>query len=493
MRGPKATILTVMLGGVIALGQAPVSLPWLVFLAVPLLIWRLSGATGIRNAFMVGWLAGLGYFGLSLFWIVEPFLVDLKRHGWMAPFALTLMAGGMALFWGAATGLASRAAGPGRGLALACSLCAMEYLRGQLFTGFPWAMIAYVWMDTPLSQTLAIIGPHGLTLLTLLICAGLAMWRIVPVIVSVSATGVALVFGSYQLGLEVPLRDKPLVVRLVQPNAPQHLKWQPDMIPVFYQRQIDATGAGLPPDLVIWPETAVPFLLHERPDLQRDVATAARGAPVILGIRRRDELGWYNSLAVLGVDGEVTAQYDKSHLVPFGEYIPFAEYLAGLGIQALATGSGFQAGGGLEVVSAANVPAFVPLICYEAIFPAEVNGLAGRPEWLVQVTNDAWFGSITGPYQHLDQARARAIEQGLPLARAANTGVSAMIDPRGQITASLGLDTGGHIDADLPAALPATIYSRFGDWTAFLIWIALSAVVWLGYRNRGIDADESGC
>jgi apolipoprotein N-acyltransferase len=263
----------------------------------------------------------------------------------------------------------------------------------------------------------------------------------------------------------------------VQPDADQRLKWQPGMEQVFYERHLalSTAPAGRRPDATIWSETAVPFLLDRDRGLLAESAAAAAPGRLILGIRRVEETPegprWFNSLAVLAPDGGTAAVYDKHRLVPFGEYVPFGAALRGLGLPALTTltESGFSAGPGPRLVAVPGVPPFLPLICYEAIFPHGLRAPGGRPEWLVQVTNDAWFGTASGPYQHLAQARVRAIEQGLPLARAANTGVSAMIDPYGRVVAGIGLGETGFVDVELPAALPVTAYVRFGDLPALIV------------------------
>jgi apolipoprotein N-acyltransferase len=262
----------------------------------------------------------------------------------------------------------------------------------------------------------------------------------------------------------------------------------------FYRRLLAATRAPAQPtpDVVIWPETAVEFVLDRDPALQAEVAAApGPGGRLVLGIRRAEPVAdgwrWFNSLAVLEPDGTAAAVYDKHHLVPLGEYVPLAPALARLGVPALATltRTGFAAGPGPRLVAVAGVPPFLPLICYEAIFPNGLRAPGGRPEWLVQVTNDGWFGRLAGPYQHFAQARMRAIEQGLPLARAANTGISAMIDPRGRIVSRLGLGVAGYFDAVLPAALPPTFYARFGDLPALLVILA-SLGLTVGIFNAGI-------
>jgi apolipoprotein N-acyltransferase len=265
----------------------------------------------------------------------------------------------------------------------------------------------------------------------------------------------------------------------VQPNARQELKWRPGMEQLFYDRHLALTAAPPRPDVTIWSETAVPFVLGHAPELLAQSAAAAAPGRLILGIRRVEETPegdrWFNSLAVLDPDGAAAAVYDKHHLVPFGEYIPLRGLVARLGLPSLATltRGGFTPGDGPHLIAVPGLPPFLPLICYEAIFPAGLSAPEGRPEWLVQVTNDAWFGEASGPWQHFAQARMRTIEQGLPLARAANTGVSAMVDPYGRVTGSLGLGESGALDTLLPGPLPPTFYARYGDLWSLTAVIAL--------------------
>jgi apolipoprotein N-acyltransferase len=472
-------------GAASALAQPPVSWPAVLFVTLPVLLWCLDGTRGPWGAFGLGWAAGAAQFAASLFWIVEPFLVEPEVYGWMAPFALVGMAGGLALFWAVPFALARAwwPPGPGRVLLLAALWTLADYARGHVLTGFPWGLFGYAWVETPVIQAVALVGPHGLGFLTLVagLLPGLGSWRALGLAAALVAAGWG--FGARRLAQPVPERAEPLVVRLVQPNADQALKWQPGMEQVFYDRHIALSRARAepPPDVTIWSETAVPFVLGEAPELLAESAAAAGpGGRLVLGIRRMEGGRWYNALAVLGPDGTAAATYDKHHLVPFGEYIPFAGTVARLGLPGLAplTRGGFSAGDGPHLVAAEGLPPFLPLICYEAIFPGALQAPEGRAEWLVQVTNDAWFGTASGPYQHFAQARVRAIEQGLPLARAANTGISAVVDPFGRVVASLGLDQAGYIDAVLPAPLPATPYVRFGDAPAL---IAIAAVLGLTF------------
>lgn len=479
----QAFFVTLLCGVGIGLGQAPFNLPFLTFICFPVLFLQLGQTTGRWQAFRLGWLAGTAQFSLVLSWIVEPFLVDIARHGWMAPFALVFMSAGLALFWAAAFAAArSIEKDIARLLVLAVCLVGLEWMRGWVLTGFPWAMIAYIWAEYPVLQAAAFIGPHGLSLITVLLALapGIGKRGIL-----VAVLGVALLWTGGEMRLAQPLepRAEPLLVRIIQPNAAQHLKWQPEMLRTFYDRLISLSEseADQTPDVVIWPETAAAFLLGERQDLLEDMASAAK-APVIFGIRRTEGWGkWYNSAAVIDTDGALVASHDKDHLVPFGEYVPFNDFFANLGIAGLSAGNsgGFSAGQDSRYLKLENLPDLLILICYEAIFPSEFATTL-RPEWMVLVTNDAWFGNWTGPYQHLAQGQFRAIENGLPMARAANTGVSAMIDPYGRVLESLPLGVDGKLDVLLPATLPATFFVRFGNlifftMCAFCISIALIA------------------
>jgi apolipoprotein N-acyltransferase len=254
----------------------------------------------------------------------------------------------------------------------------------------------------------------------------------------------------------------------------------------FYERHLALTGAEPRADVTIWSEAAVPFLLDGSPDLLADSAAAAAPGRLILGIRRTEDGRWYNSLAVLGREGRPEAVYDKYRLVPFGEYIPLAPLVARLGLPALETltRSGFSPGDGPHLVQAPGLPPFLPLICYEAIFPQGLHAPEGRGEWLVQLTNDAWFGEASGPYQHLAQARIRAIEQGLPIARIANTGITAMVDPYGRVVAKLGIGEVGAVDTTLPGFLPLTVYGRLGDSFSLTASVTLLGLTVINFYSR---------
>jgi apolipoprotein N-acyltransferase len=277
-------------------------------------------------------------------------------------------------------------------------------------------------------------------------------------------------------------------VRLVQPNAPQHEKWDPEKAVGFVMRQIDFTAAPSDPrpDLIVWPETAIPYLLEQAEPVLEDIAAAADGVPVVIGAQRRDGYLAFNSLAVIGQGGRIEALYDKHHLVPFGEYIPLGGLATLIGMRSFAAedGFGYSPGPGPQVIELAPIGTVLPLICYEAIFPQDVAGAPVRPDVLLQITNDAWFGEFAGPFQHLAQARMRAVEQNLPMIRVANTGVSAMIDSGGRILAEIPLGEAGWRDVALPEGGAPTVYSRTGDWGAFAVLLALFALL-AAIRGRG--------
>ena len=345
--------------------------------------------------------------------------------------------------------------------------------RSYVFTGFPWGLIGYGWVETPIIQAASVVGVHGLGFLTLAAMALLSRAKLVPMFAAASILAALWGFGTYRLSQHVLPRADGFTVRIVQPNVEQKLKWLPEFQRMFFQRLKSLSAGDEPAGVVIWPEAAVPFFPRERPDLLQEISIAAQGTEVIFGARRRDTSGsWFNQLVLLDGDGVLIENYDKHHLVPFGEYVPLSGLLSAVGLSAL-TGSGFTAGDGPKVMMQGNTPPFLPLICYEAIFPQHASVSGERPDWIVQITNDAWFGRFSGPYQHLAQSRVRAIEQGLPLARSANTGVSAMVDPYGRIVASVPLNRMGSFDAGLPAPLLATVYSRFGDWPVLAMLLTL--------------------
>lgn len=471
-----------LVGGAAALGQAPLSWWWVTLPALAILMRRIAVAP--RGKAWLAWAGGGGYFAVALAWIVEPFLIEPEVYGWMAPFAVFFLSFGLALFWAVAA-LAVKGRYPLIGLTLGLALA--EMARGYVLTGFPWAMVGHVWIGAPPAQLAALLGPSGLTLFTLLVAAGLAALRPVPVLGGLALFGMAFGFGLWREGQPQP-DARAAVVRLVQPNAEQGLKWDPEQARLFFERQLDFTAAGVRPDVTIWPETAVPYLLEDYPEVGVRIAEAGRGSPVAVGVQRLDGWQFWNSLAVIGPEGVPVARYDKHHLVPFGEYIPFGDALYDMfGLVAFAAqqGNGYSPGLGPGVLDfGGTVGKAVPVICYEAIFPQILRAAPERADWILQITNDAWFGTWSGPFQHMAQARLRAIEQGLPLVRVANTGVTAVVDARGAVVDSLPFGTAGYLDARLPGALPPTPYARWGEAPVLTLIFALAGVLVLARRRK---------
>lgn len=471
------TSLAPLAGAVAATGHAPFNLWPLALLGLTGLAWIVAAADGGRNKAVAAWFGGVGYFAVSLFWIIEPFYVDSDRHGWMAPFAIVLVATGFALFWALAGWLSARTGGGAIGWALSLSLA--EILRGHVLTGFPWALPGYIWTETPAIMGASVVGPYGLTTLTLILAAlpVATPRKVIATLVALLAIAALVAWGR---AAQMPSEAHVGVIRVVQPNAPQHEKWDPARANVFLRRQLLATSApGNDVALVIWPESALQYRLDKAGTILKRMANAAGGTPVVFGVDRVDGRRRFNAMVQIDADGSVTDIYDKVHLVPFGEYVPFGGLAERVGIRGFAArdGFGYSAGSDVPLIDTPLGRA-LPMICYETIFPGHVRRAGERPDYLLQITNDAWFGTISGPFQHLQQARFRAVEQGLPLVRSANTGVSAVIGPDGRILDSLPLGESGFVDVPLPAPRPATIYARTGDLpVVLLLLMGLAAVL----------------
>ena len=489
--GWRRLLLAFGLGALAALGQSPWGLWPLTVVALAGVIRLVVLAHGARGAFWTGLAAGTGQFAVALSWIIEPFLIDSARDGWMAPLAVVFLSAGLGLFWGAAAALSTRV--PQRVLGFVAAFLALEWLRGVILTGFPWAMLGHVWIGTPVDQMAAILGPSGLSLILIAVAALPLLWRWRGVAGAALVLAAAFGFGLWRLDQPLP-EDRAATLRLVQPNAAQSLKWDQALADEFFNRLLRLTAekgpaGGKPADLTIWPETAVPFMLEYAPSVAGLVTNASGGRPVAVGIQRESGGRFYNSIRVLQGDGEESARYDKHHLVPFGEYVPLGDLAYDwFGITAFAAqaGASYSAGPGPQVLDLGpDLGRVLPLICYEAVFSRLVNAAPERADWMLQATNDAWFGVRTGPFQHFDQARLRAVEQGLPLVRVANTGVTAVIDARGRVVASLPFGTVGVLDTKVPGALPPTPYSRWGDGPFLLLLAGLAALAVRRKRQAG--------
>ena len=485
-------------GLVSALGFAPFNFFPALLLGFAAVVLLIDGTPHKRRTLLGGaitWAFGFGQYTLGMHWIAFAFLVDPDAHAWQIPFVFLFFAG-LALFQFAAGVVASRFwQGPVRIIVFAVSYGLAEWLRGHILTGFPWNLPAYSWgASLGVLQAAALFGAYSLSLLTVLFGAALAelfapqpKWKLPATLATVFA--LFWIGGLARLAL-VPSKPVPGVsLRLVQPNIPQSEKYLRRYTLRNWRRLLELSNAPGKPTIIVWPEAAPPFLLDEQPLALQQVADLTAGRQGLLtGAVRRDmstdgTVRYANSFFVFGGNGALLATYDKSHLVPFGEYLPFEKTLSALGLSKL-TGidGGFTPGRGPQTLVLPGAGALTPLICYEILFPGEVVG-SRRPDWFVNVTDDSWFGPWAGPRQHLLVARVRAIEEGIPVARAANTGISAIIDPLGRITKSLQLDETGIIDGMLPAPIAGTPYSRFGDWWFWLL-VCASVALTVAVFNR---------
>jgi len=471
-------------------------------------------ATPSGQAAIVAWWFGFGYFFFGLFWIGEAFLVMPGKVIILLPLAVTAMPAGLALFWAAAAAAAALAWRPGlaRVLALALTLAIAEWLRGHVLTGFPWNVLGYA-LTYPLSlmQAAGVIGIYGLSLVAVFVLAaplvawvdgGRAKWSGGATLFA--AIAFLMAYGHWYLAAPAPVAVDAPRIRLVQPSVLQREKWMPVHQRKIFNLHLDLTkrnasgtedgAAGV--DLVLWPEAAMPFLPLDTPEAIELIGKLLPpGTHLVSGALRSDvppdpekpdAHRLYNTLLAFGEDGKLVATYDKTHLVPFGEFLPLYALLNTIGLEPLTRrGAGFIPGPTPRpLMTLPGIPAFAPLICYEAIFPREIVQGGARPAFLANVTNDGWFGNTTGPRQHLHQARVRAVEEGLPLLRAANNGISAVIDAQGRVLARLDLDVVGVIDARLPAALSPTVYGRFGDLGFALMLVTGLAIVLTGTIPR---------
>jgi apolipoprotein N-acyltransferase len=501
LRGRRRWFAMFAAGATAALALPPVGAWPVLALSFPVLLLALDSLEPRRwrTALGLGWTFGFGYFLVAFHWIGFAFLVDAATYLWMMPFAVGALAASMAVYWGLAA-LAAHATG-WRGLPLVLGFSAFlavaENLRGRLFTGFPWAApgLAVDGMGA-VAQTASLIGMTGFTML-------IVMWAGLPVALRrqpVLVTGLLLLlplaygFGAWRLASAGDAMVAGVRLRIVQPDIAQDEKWREDNARAIFDRLVGlsvAPSAAAPHGLadvtqVIWPESAVPFLIDESAVARQELLRMLGGrTALITGAIRRDPTASdgdggpavHNSVITFDGNAEVVGRYDKWRLVPGGEFLPFEWLLKPLGFRKVVTVPGsFQAGPGPVTQPVPGAPPAGMLICYEAIFPHDLVASDARPGWLVNVTNDGWFGASTGPYQHVAQARLRAIEQGLPLVRAANTGISIVIDSYGRTHGRLGLGERGVIDAPLPQAIDETTYARWGDVMLALL-IALSLIL----------------
>jgi apolipoprotein N-acyltransferase len=526
--GWRRWLIAFFAGALSALAMAPFSAWPILFLTFPILVWLIDGAAagrwgGVIVAASTGWWFGFGYFVAGLYWIGYAFLVDAPTFGWLLPIAVIGLPAVLAAYTalGVALARALWTRGAVRILALGVTLTATEWLRGHVLTGFPWNAFGYALappgrtgadlandIGLALGQSASIVGIWGLTFLTITVFASPATltddrsetrqpW--LPLVLGIAIIAGLGGWGALRL-YRTPTRlvDK-VHLRIMQPNLQQDIRFKYSAKNEVMDRYIALSSRATGPQSpgiagvthLIWPESPFPFFLTREADaLAQITKLLPAGVVLITGAMRLDEPvnpknpAAYNSIYVIDHDGSILALYDKVHLVPFGEYLPFERLLERIGLQELTKQrGGFVAGDRRRVISIPGAPPALPLICYEITFPGDVMPSGERPGWMINVTNDGWFGISTGPYQHFAQARTRAIEEGLPLARAANTGISAVVDPLGRIINSLPLGAEGVLDAPLPRPISAPVYARVGDGPAIII-VAIALLIVVRRRLR---------
>lgn len=497
LRGWRALAVAFGLGLVSALAFPPVHAVPVLLLSLPGLLVMAGAAPGWKRAGLIGLFWGWGHFAGGLYWLTHAILTDVERYWWLVPIAVPALSLPLGLF--IAVPVAAARLMPGglpRVMVFAGCWVASELLRGVIFTGFPWNLAGSVWAFDPIAiQGAAWVGVHGLSLVTVLVALSpLLGWRAMGLGGGVLA-GLGL-FGWVRLSGPQPApRDVTLL--LIQANIAQEMKHRPDAREAILERYLEMTeravaetAPGLPPGqrlVVVWPEAAVPFLVADDPEIRTLVAETLPPGGILMTGTARAEFGpdrrlrrIFNSLAVVDASGGLLATYDKAHLVPFGEYMPLSGLLP---IRLVPGAVDFTPGPGLRTLDVPGLPPFGPLICYEVIFPSEVAA-SPRPEWLVNVTNDAWYGISAGPYQHLATARFRAVEEGLPLVRAAQTGISAVFDAFGRTLGSVPLGETGSLRAALPGALAPTPMARAGLWIPGVLAAATILIGWISGLRR---------
>jgi apolipoprotein N-acyltransferase len=468
----RKNILLAMLCGVCAALALPP------FFYLPLAIIAFSGlyllltkAENLKQSFWIGWSFGFAHHVVGLYWISNALLTDPARFGWMIPFAISLIPAALAIYIGLVAVAFKRFFKPQIGIVLFATLWVIgEWLRAHLFTGFPWNLIGYAWNITDSTMQIAsVIGIYGLSYLLILAATAPVLllqkkWAL-PAICSLLIPLCMLWFGADRLQ-HANQKNTTLPIHIVQANISQNHKWDEARMADGLMLYLKLSRRAPSGSVIVWPETAVPYFLHEDERIQKMIAQMIGSKTLITGSLRiqrlgEDDFNLWNSLEVMQ-KGEIAGFYNKSRLVPFGEYVPLRALLPF--VEKITHGSkDFSRGEGATVTTVPEVPSFEPLICYEVIYP-DYSPKTGQARWLINVTNDAWFGLSSGPHQHFEMARMRAVEQGLPIVRAANTGISGIVDAYGRVQLSLTLGEQGVIDGFLPPpSLKTTTYSLYGD------------------------------
>jgi apolipoprotein N-acyltransferase len=512
--------LAALSGAIGALALAPIDCAPALIITMSCAVWMLDACASepdqglnsqIRAAVLIGWWQGFGYFTAGLWWLGHAFLVDADQFAWALPLGVFGLPAVLAVFNGCGFGLARWlwTAHPVRIVTLAAALALSELLRGVVMTGFPWNAYGMALSAVlPLAQTAALVGLPGLTLIAAGVAAAPATLldraprgqRLVAPVLALALLACMGIGGIIRLEQPAVMRDH-VLLRVVQPIIAQDDKFSMANARSIMQTYIDLTlgnkhAASDPMDgvtHVIWPESAFPFILAREPAALQMIADMLKHKAILItgAIREERRISetpqgpqgqrhYYNSAQVVGADGSILASADKVHLVPFGEYLPLSDLLSQWGLRRFVTAPGsFSTGEALRLLDLPGLAGVTFLICYEAIFPAAVTPHDQRPSVLVNLTSDAWFGFSPGPHQHFAQARLRTIEEGLPMVRSANAGISAVIDPFGRILTSVPLGQENALTSALPRALPPTLFARSGFAPAILLILSgLLASLW---------------
>jgi apolipoprotein N-acyltransferase len=484
-----------LLGIALVLALPPFSLPWV----LPVVFGGLFHLTVRRpavHAYLTGWVFGMGFFLFGISWIAESFFIEADQFGWMAVPAVAGLSAMLACFPALAVALfaLTKVTGLSGVLVFSAFWSSAEWLRGTLLTGFPWNLIGYAWADYAIPrQVAALVGSYGVSLITvlsvtlpILILSRERHQKIASIVLFASLFALIWLSGTHRLALPSEASDTTL--RIVQGNIPQHQKWDFEFRERNIARYMELSALPGRYDILLWPESAFPGYLEAEPAMLQQIAALLPNSAVLLtGVNTR-QLGLQgeinrNSILAIDAEGSVFARYAKHHLVPFGEYVP---WWSPLQVEQLTGGSSyFTPGPGPLTIQLPGSRKVGMSICYEAIFPGKIVSDHDRPDWIFNATNDAWFGTSFGPRQHFASARMRAVEEGLPLVRAANTGISAVIDSSGNIVARIGLEVTDVLDIDLPAPKPSTPFSQFDQLYFVLMLVGcLFAAALLHYRRK---------
>lgn len=511
LSGYKRGLVLIVLGLCVAAALPPFHIWPLAFVGFAGLLLFLEKTLTKRAAFVVGWWFGVGFFGGGLYWLTNAFLVHADKHGWLIPIAVPALAALMGLFIGLTALLAHVLAGQrkdvnstiARVILFAVAWTVLEWVRSWIFTGFPWNLMGTIWaFSDAMVQPGAWVGAFGLSFLTVLALSATAgvvqhsgRLRNLSLVLMVGLPVMMWGAGEMRLSQAHVETHEGIILRLVQPNIAQKDKWKRELKISNFEEYLNLSEMpgqnGMRPSHVIWPETAVTYALDREPGVLRAIASVVpKGGLVLTGVPRMTKKGVkpfqvWNSLAAINDQGDIKGGYDKVHLVPFGEYVPFRELIP---LPKITAGLvDFTSGAKQQTIELDGLPALSPLICYEVIFPNHVLDAEKRPQWILNLTNDGWYGDSPGPYQHLISARMRAIEEGVPLVRVANTGVTMVSDAYGRMRESIGYGVRGFIDVRLPkplASIPLGV--RFGPliWGGLLVLSYICAQVILRRRKE---------